>query len=219
MPLAALRRPAQTGAMAAPPPPAGPQDRAQRRRAADRVEQMLDIADRQINMSRSAALSMQAIGAEAGVSRALVYAYFPDQYRLIDAVLARHIAALTAAGIESITASGSTAERLVAAADLYLRHAVDRGTALEYVLREPGVVRYLDGSAAAFRTRLLRRLSGALHRDLHLSANEAIVFAQLLEVIPGESARLVRGSQMTLDEAVELNERLIRSSLAALTPR
>lgn len=218
MSLAAFGCTAQTGGMPASPQPEAP-DRAQRRRAADRVEQMLDIADRQIDGSRAAALSMQAIGDEAGVSRALVYAYFPDQYRLVDAVLARHLAALTAAGIEQATAAGLAEDRLLAAADLYLRHIVDHGGALEYVLREPGVVRYLDGTAAAFRTRLLRRLARALRSELRLSAHEALVFAQLLEVIPSESARLVRDGQMGLEEALDLSARLIRSSLAALSPR
>ncbi len=180
---------------------------------------MIDIADRQINDQRAAALSMQAIGDEAGVSRALVYAYFPDQYRLIDAVLARHTGALAAAGLERAVAHGPLTDRVIAAARIYLHHAAAHGATLEYVLREPGVVRYLDGAAAAFRTRLLRQLAGALRRDLRLSAHEALVFAQLLEVIPSEAARLVRDGQMALEEAEEINERLIRSSLAALKPR
>jgi AcrR family transcriptional regulator len=196
-----------------------PAERTQRRRSADRVDQMIDIADRQINDQRAAALSMQAIGDEAGVSRALVYAYFPDQYRLIDAVLARHTGALAAAGLERAVAHGPLTDRVIAAARIYLHHAAAHGATLEYVLREPGVVRYLDGAAAAFRTRLLRQLAGALRRDLRLSAHEALVFAQLLEVIPSEAARLVRDGQMALEEAEEINERLIRSSLAALKPR
>lgn len=195
-----------------------PPDRS-RRRAADRVEQMLVIADRQINEVRAAIVSMQAIGDEAKVSRALVYAYFPDQYRLIDAVLARHVAALRAAGIDNAAVAGDPAGRAGAVAEIYLRHGADHGAALEYVLRDPGVVRQLDGTASRFRMRLLRHLTRALRQDLRLSAHEALVLAQLLEVIPAESARLVREGQMRLDEAIDLNARLIRSSIAAMRPR
>lgn len=189
-----------------------------RKRAADRVEQMLDIADRQINQLRAAAISMQAVGDEAKVSRALVYAYFPDQFRVIDAVLARHVAALRAAGIERAAAQGDALERVAAVAAIYFDHAVEHGAALEYVLRDAGVVRQLDGSAIAFRARLLRAIGRALRLELRLPAHEALVFAQLLEVIPSESARLVREGQMRHEEAAEVAARLIRSSIEALRP-
>lgn len=200
------------------PEPSADAVRQTRKRGADRVEQMLDIADRQINSSRTGAISMQVVSDEAGVSRALVYAYFPDLPALLDAVLARHIVALRAAGIEQVAGEGDASQRVRAAARIYLQHSVQHGGALEYVLREPGIVRQLDGSATAFRARILRRLTRALRPELRLSAHEAMVFAQLLEVFPSEAGRMVRDGQLMLEDALEISDRMLASSIEAIRP-
>lgn len=202
------------------PQPDQPADLARRtrKRGADRVEQMLDIADRQINASRTGALSMQLVSDEAGVSRALIYAYFPDLPHLLDAVLARHVAKLQAAGIERSAEEGTAIERVRKVADTYLRHSVQHGAAMEYVLREPGIARQLDGQASALRARIMKRLTRALRRELRLSAHEAMVFVQLLEVLPTEGGRLVRDGQLVLEDALEVCHRMLESSIEAVRP-
>lgn len=200
------------------PDPSADAVRQTRKRGADRVEQMLDIADRQINSARTGAISMQVVSDEAGVSRALVYAYFPDLPALLDAVLARHIIALRDAGIEQVAGAGHASERVRAVSQIYLRHSVQHGGALEYVLREPGIARQLDGSATAFRARILRRLTRALRPELRLNAHEAMVFVQLLEVFPSEAGRMVRDGQLMLEDALEISDRMLVSSIEAVRP-
>ena len=189
-----------------------------RRRSGDRFDQLLDVADRQINDERSAAISMHAIGEAAGVSRALVYAYFADQYRLLDAVLERHLDWLRAAGIEEAARHGGALERLVACAVLYLHHVVAHGSALELVLRETDVARQLNGAVGRFRARLHRHLVRAVRAELSMTAHEAMVLILLLAVIPAESGRLANEGRMTSAEALELTARLVQASFDALRP-
>lgn len=205
-------------AAAHPTEPSGDPSRQSRKRGADRIEQMLDITDRQIDSARTGAISMQAVSDEAGVSRALVYAYFPDLPALLDAVLVRHVTALRERGIERLAAEGSASERVRAVSQIYLRYSAEHGGALEYVLRDPGIARQLDGTVAAFRARILRRLTRALRSELKLSAHEAMVFAQLLEAFPSEASRLVRDRQMSLEDAVEVSDRLLAASIESVRP-
>lgn len=193
-------------------------ERRTRKRASDRIDELLDAADAQLNATRSAMLSMRAVGDAAGASRALVYAYFPDQYRLLDAVLDRHLDWLRAAGIEAAVTTGSLRERCLAAADIYLAHIADHGMALEVALREVAVARQLSGAASAFRARLYHRVAALVARELHMGPNEALTLVQLLIVIPGDAGRLVHEGSLTLDEGRELTSRLVTSSLEALTP-
>ncbi|QNA86327.1 TetR family transcriptional regulator [Sphingomonas sp. So64.6b] len=179
---------------------------------------MLDIADAHLTATRSAVISMKTIGETAGASRALVYAYFPDQYRLLEAVLDRHIAALRAAGIESAATDGAILDRCIECADIYLRHIAANGMAIEVVLREASVARQLGGAASAFRAKIYRLLARAIAAELRMGAKEALTLVQLLAVIPGDAGRLVVEGALTLDEGIELNHRLLASSIAALRP-
>jgi AcrR family transcriptional regulator len=193
-------------------------DKRTRKRASDRVSEMLDIVEARLNAERTATVSMKDIGDAAGASRALVYAYFPDQFRLLDAVLARHVEALSAAGLSRAAAEGSLTDRARAAAAIYLRHVVQSGFALEIVLREAAIARQLNGEATAFRGRIYRRLANQARRELRMPAHEALALIQLLVVIPEEAGKLVISGSLTLDEAQALCERLLHSSIESLRP-
>lgn len=189
-----------------------------RKNATDRVSEMLDIVEATLNATRTATFSMKDVGTAAGASRALVYAYFDDQFTLLDALLDRHVEALRTAGIVAAVAQGTLAERCAAAAELYLRHVARHGMALEIVLRERPVARQLKGRTRAFRAAILRRLATVAARELAMGANEAVTLIQLLAVIPGDAGRLVYEGTLSLDDGLEVNERLIAASIAALRP-
>ncbi|MFC9558318.1 TetR/AcrR family transcriptional regulator [Agromyces sp. NPDC056965] len=59
-----------------------------------RRDQILDVATRYLSHSTYDSMSMQAIAAEAGVTRALVHHYFGGKDGLYDAVVAREVGVL-----------------------------------------------------------------------------------------------------------------------------
>lgn len=192
--------------------------RAPRKKASDRVAEMLDIVDASLNAGRTANFSMRDIGTAAGASRALVYAYFDDQFQLLDAVLDRHVELLCATGLETAVAQGTLTQRCVRAGEIYLRHVAAHGMALEIVLREKPVARQLSGRARPFRAAILRRLATMAARELAMGTNEALTLVQLLAVIPGDAGRLVYEGTLSLDDGLELNERLMAASIDSLRP-
>lgn len=202
----------------APAEPAAPAA-ATRKRAQDRIDEMLDVADAQINASRSAAISMRSVGETASASRALVYTYFADLQHLLDAVLDRHVAWLRSAGLDAAAREGDLLSRGLACADLYLRHIATRGMALEIVLRDAAAANALRGEARRFRAGLYRRLATAAARELRMNAHEALVLVQLLLVIPADAGRLVYEGELSLDDARDLVALLVTSSLTSLRPR
>jgi AcrR family transcriptional regulator len=193
-------------------------DKRTRKRASDRITEILDIVDARLNADRSAAVSMKDIGDAVGASRALVYAYFPDQFQLLDAILERHVATLSESGIVAIVGDGTLIERATGAASFYLRHIVENGATLEIVLREAPIARQLNGEATRFRGRIYRRLANIIRIEMKMGAHEALALVQLLAVIPEEAGRMVVSGVLTIEEALELSNRLIGSSNDALRP-
>lgn len=190
-----------------------------RRSATDRRQQMIDAADEIINRDRSADLSLREVSVMVGASRALVYAYFPDRFRLLDALLQQHVDQLLSAGILSALSSGGLVEKALAVSRIYLSHAARRGAALEIVMRDEPLVRQLDGAASRLRARVYVALARAARLELRMPVHETVALIQLLAVIPEEAARHVRSSVLTLAEATALNDRLMKAAIAAQVPR
>jgi len=190
-----------------------------RRSAAERKRQMIEAADAIINRDRSADVSMREIADTAGISRALAYAYYPDRYRLLDALLQEHVDQLTAAGIIEAAQSGRLVERACAVARIYLQHVAAHGTALDVVVRDEPLARQLEGAASRLRARVYQALARTVRAELHMSAQEALALVQLLAVVPEEAARQVRSQVLPLDEALALNDRLLTAALMTQMPR
>lgn len=190
-----------------------------RRSATDRRQQMIDAANLIVNRDRSPDLSLREVADMVGASRALVYAYFPDRVRLLDAVLQQHVDRLLADGIVQAAGRGTLVQRACAVSRLYLRHVAQYGAALELVVRDEPLARQLEGAASRLRGRLYRVLARAVRLDLHMPAHEAVALVQLLAVIPEEAGKHVRMQVLTVREAEALNDRLMGAAIAAQVPR
>lgn len=189
-----------------------------RKSADDRIVDLCRVADDVICRTRSAELSLQEVANELGISRALVYAYFPDRFRLLDAVLERHIDWLDAAGLARAAREGLLVERAVACARILLDHSVIHGQTVELVLREADVARQLDGSVQRYLRSVLRPLARRAMIELRMGPNEALALVELLSVIPLESGRRVASGTVDLETARAVTERLIRALIEAQMP-
>lgn len=156
----------------------------------------------------------------AGASKALIYAYFPTQYDLFNAVLAADFEAMAQAAIpQAASAATNLSQAAERCAMLYFEHILVRGPVAHLILRDP----YMRGQASAanraFRDRIAGPLARAAHRELDLPPHEAIAAFNLAVAIPEEAALLVRSGDTDPSVAREMVTQLMRSTLAALGPK
>lgn len=189
-----------------------------RKSADDRIVDLCRVADAVICRTRSAELSLQEVANELGISRALVYAYFPDRFRLLDAVLERHIALLDAAGLDRAAREGGLMDRAVACARIILDHSMAHGPTVELVLREVDVARQLDGTVQRYLQRVMRHLARRAMIELRMGPNEALALVELLSAIPLESARRVAADGVSPDTARSVTKRLVLACIEAQVP-
>lgn len=189
-----------------------------RMRAADRAAMMIEEADRQINLRRSARISPADIAGDLGTSRSLVYSYFPDPAALLVAVLDRHAALLVQSGIEEAIAKADFTASMIGCSLIYLDHVVEHGAAIELCFRDKWLARNLDGPMRTLGNGIYRRLARQAQRELDYSARDALGVVQILQAVPEEAARLVRGGDISRDVAHGLCRRLISASIEELRP-
>jgi len=104
-----------------------------------RKSMILDHAAKFIAAEGVSALTMERLGKEAGISKSLVYAYYPSMTDLLQTLLKREYALLRKQ--QAIAAdSAETFEQLVRRITRsYLAYIEDRGLLLERLMAEPSV--------------------------------------------------------------------------------
>lgn len=189
-----------------------------RMRAADRAAMMVEEADRQINLRRSARISPADIAGDLWTSRSLIYSYFPDPAALLIAVLDRHANLLVSSGIEAAVEDTDFTASMIGCSLIYLDHVIKHGAAIELCFRDKWLARHLDGAMRTLGIGVYRRLARQAQRELDYSARDALGVVQILQAVPEEGARLVRSGNISPDVARSLCRRLIGASIEELRP-
>lgn len=163
-------------------------------------------------------LSLEKLAARVGVSKGLIYEYFPTQADLFAALVGDELNALASAGLEAAAAGADLVAAAQSSADLYLRHIAERGPVAHFVLRDGYMKGRVMRMEVRVRDRLLRRFARGARRELRLPPDEATAAVVLVLAIPEEMGRLVWQGDMPLERGRELTAQLVASSIAALRP-
>jgi len=199
-------------------PPEGRREKRIRLTPGARRLQIIGGAGKLILQQGHLPLPFEALAQSAGVSKALIYAYFRDQHALFNAVLDQEFAALAARGITGASRHGDLRETSLACALIYFEHVVERGPLIHVILRDPYMAGHVATSAAAFRDLIVRRLARLAQATLRLSAKETIAAINMVITIPEEAGRLVHTGALPFADGRVLCRRLVGASLDAFTP-
>ena len=189
-----------------------------RRPAEARRRQIVEVAAGLVLEQGYLPLPPERLAKAVGVSKALIYGYFPDQHELFNAVLAREFAALETAGLDEASQGQALEDAALRCAELYFRHVCDHGPVVHVVLRDHYMARRLDPAIAAIRDRVVRRLARRVRCELKLPPDEAVAAITLVTTIPEDAGRLVWQGDLSLESGLELCRRLTSAALAGLRP-
>src|SRR6185312_694480 len=115
----------------------GPSSRAPGRVSADvRRALLLDAAEALVLERGGPPAPVPELSRRAGVSNALVYAHFPTPADLFNALLARRLAALDAAGLEAASRLNTLEAAALACSRVYVEQVAAQGPLLHLILRD-----------------------------------------------------------------------------------
>jgi AcrR family transcriptional regulator len=163
-----------------------------RRSAAARREQLLDVTTRLVGERGFHAISIEAVSAHAGITRATVYNHFRDLRELLEAVIERETSRALAQVSETTLTSldeGDPEQLMLEALNAYLQAVRSSPTTWRLVLMPPeGAPLALHEKIAAGRAAVLQRL---IHAVQPIADRDAELTARILSAISDEYARLV----------------------------
>ena len=195
--------------------PAGPKKRTRLSPLA-RTEQILDDAARLILDEGLSVVTMERLAREAGVSKGLVYNYFPSRDALLAALLHREQTELRDRGMVTALQAQSYDDLIRQTTRLYLEQTRDRGALTAALLADPSVARLMEEDSRADLDRTIRFFVRATRREYGLALDVGINAVDLLMAVTDQAGKLVAQGQVDVDTATEMCVQLITGGLARL---
>jgi AcrR family transcriptional regulator len=184
-----------------------------------RREQILDEAARLVLNVGLSAISMERLAREAGISKGLVYNYFPDRDALLAALLRREQSDLRDRGMESALQAQSFADLIRQTTRLYLEQTRDRGALIGALLADPSVARLMEDDNRSDRERTVRYFVRATRRAYDLPLPVAIAAVDLLMAVTDQAGKQVGQGLLDVDTATGMCVDLITGALEKLSRR
>jgi AcrR family transcriptional regulator len=181
-----------------------------------RRAQIMDAASRLIVKQGFLPLPIEALAQEAESSKALVYAYFPTQYDLFNALLEREIKALALGGAETAARVGNLDQSVLLCGMLYFEHVAQYGPLLHILITDLYMAQRVEPAVIQKLKEITQRLWRLAQKSLPLTAKEFEAGLEMMAALPEESGTLAFEKRMDTQAARELCHTLVLSSLRAL---
>jgi AcrR family transcriptional regulator len=183
---------------------------------AERRAQILDAAARLVVQQGFLPLSTELLARAAGASKALVYAYFPTQYDLFNALIERELGGLASSGLDTASRVDNLDQAALLCGMLYFEYVAKSGPLLHILMSDRYMAGHHDRRLVHARNVIVHRLVLLTRGVLPLSKKEVLASIEMMMAIPEESGSLVFHDELQPAVAREICHSLMLSSLAAL---
>ncbi|MDF2901759.1 MAG: hypothetical protein K0Q62_1818 [Phenylobacterium sp.] len=142
-------------------------------------------------------LAPEALSQRIGISKALVYAYFPTQQSLANQLLRDHLPSISSQLARVL--DEEPADLAESCATAYFEHVATHGPLLHILLGDPFLAGDIDPDLRALYGTVMRRLAKALRRRRGISARDALPALHILAAIPEEAGAMVFNGKLDRD--------------------
>jgi AcrR family transcriptional regulator len=182
-----------------------------------RRRQILDETAKLVIEHGLSAVSMEAVGRICGVSKALIYNYFPSRDQLLAALLQREQNELRDRGMRSALEAKSFGDLIRQTTRLYLEQTKERGALVQALLSDPSVARLMEEENRVERDRTIRFFVREGRREYNLTLPMAIAVVDMLMAVTDRAGRQTAAGTLDIDTAEDMCVALITGGLERLS--
>lgn len=193
-----------------------PTRRRQRLAPEERASQILDFAARLIIEEGLTELSMERLGREAGISKALIYNYFPNRSDLLRALLEREMEVLRERQVEQIHLATDFRDLVYRTTRTYVAQVKERGALLQRLWAEPSVARSVADQNLDKREEALRFMVHQVVKVYNLPKDVATSAVDMGMAMTEAAAQHLPSSRNDVDFATNICVSLLIGGLEAL---
>lgn len=182
---------------------------------AERRSLILDHTAEMIAREGVAALSMERIGREAGISKSLVYNYFPNLQELLSELLERELRRLRRLQTEAADRA-TTFEGLVRAiTHVYLKYIDERGLIIERLQHEPSISAIHDPTEYG-RDAAVSYIAAIVMRHFDMPADVARAVTDISFGLPASAGAYLLRNKMSRQQLEDITVTMILGSVMAM---
>jgi AcrR family transcriptional regulator len=181
-----------------------------------RRSQILEAAARLVVELGYLPIPVEQLARAAGSSKALIYAYFPTQYALFNALLERELQSLSLAGFDTASRIEDLDQAVVLCAMIYYEHVSRAGPLVHILMTDLYMHEHIEPRLLQARDALIARMFKLASKALPLNEQEIYAAMEMIAAIPEEAGRLVFHRELDPTTARQICNGLILSSLKAL---
>jgi AcrR family transcriptional regulator len=156
----------------------------------ERIEQILAAAAEIIVDQGVLPISLETVAQRLGVSKGLIYSYFPTQFDLANRLLETHLVGL-AREVEQVLTLDDPRDAADRCAGVYFEHVARDGPLPRILLGDPFLAGRLDPAMTRTYERVMGRLARRLRSTYRLPSRESVAALITLAAIPEELGTLV----------------------------
>lgn len=181
-----------------------------------RRQEILDHAAKAVQAGGANVL-MEPLARSMGISKSLLYAYFPSRSELLAALMRREQAELRRRGIaEALAAEGTFRDVLERTTRVYLEQCADRGSLLGPLTADPEVTRLMEGDNRRERERTIRYFAGLLRKAYGAPDVAAPQVVDMLMAVTGRAGEMVGRGELGASAATTMAVSLIMGGLTGV---
>lgn len=184
-----------------------------------RRAQILDETAKLVIDQGLSAVSMEAVGRLCGISKALVYNYFPRRDQLLAALLQREQDELRDRGMRSGLHAKSFADLIRQTTRIYLVQTRERGALVQALLSDPSVARLMEDENRRERDRTIRYFVREGRREYGLTLPIAIAVVDMLMAVTDQAGKQTAAGSLDIATAEDMCVALITGGLERLSAR
>ena len=163
-------------------------------------------------------LPLDVLGQRVGVSKALVYAYFPTQQDLANRILVQHLQEMAQA-VDAALRAPSPREAALRCAEAYFDHAARNGPLLHLLLSDPMAAGALWPEVRALYGRLMRRLANGLRDHFGVPSRDCIAALHILAALAEDAGEQVFTTRLDPELGRRLAREMTDGALCELSAR
>lgn len=190
--------------------------RRQRLAPQERAGQILDFAAKLIIEEGLTELSMERLGREAGISKALIYNYFPNRNDLLRELLKREMEVLRERQLAQIGAAVDFRDLVYRTTRTYVAQVKERGALLQRLWAEPAVARSVADQNLRKREEALRFMVNQVVKAYNLPKDVATSAVDMGMAMTEAAAQHLPSSHDDVDFATDVCVTLLMGGLDAL---
>lgn len=157
-------------------------------------------------------LAQEELAGQAGISKALIYRYFPTQEELFNEVLEARLVRLNSA----LPKNPKGVPGIVEATRIYFEDIHADGPTVRYILRDPFIRDKLDKRCLEELRKIRTPLIAEIRRATALPEVEARAMFNMIAAVPEEAATRARAGDLSVALAAELCEVIVSAAISGV---